>query len=66
MEFEHYVSARLVMLGCGGGASGRATAFGPKGLGLNPGGAPGLNLGFFCFRCHQFILAGRRGVFLPT
>ena len=34
-------------MGRGGGASGRAMAFCPSGLGLNPGGAPGLNHGFF-------------------
>ena len=40
------------------------TAFCPSGQGSNPGGAPGLNLGFFCFRCRQSILAGHRAFFL--
>ena len=33
--------------GRGGGASVRAMAFYPSGPGLNPGGAPGSNIGFF-------------------
>ena len=53
-----------LILGSGGGASGRAMAFCPSGPGSNPGGAPGSNLGFNNFRCRQSILAERRAFFL--